>query len=94
MPTFGQTIRGARLGYHWSEKHGAMIRISDASASSWEVELCPPDQLPVAKRKDNPTHRCWWEGENVLEHIEPLKGIKLVKRPVRIVIGDDGRLIG
>jgi len=94
MPTFGQTIRGARLGYRWSEKHGAMIRISDAGPSSWVVDLCPADQLPIANRKDSQTHRCWWEGENVLQHIEPLKHVKLVKQPVRIVVGDDGRLIG
>jgi hypothetical protein len=92
-PTFGQIIRAARLGYHWSAKHGAMIRMSDCGPHT-EVLICPPGQLPTHAR-ENQMHRCWWEcKEDCLSMIVPLRGIKAVKKPIRMLIDDGGNLVG
>ena len=100
MPTFGQTIRGMRLGYRWSDKHQTMVRISDCGPH-FEVRLCPPDQLPKGHwRGENKEHRCWWEkkdgagGVELLDMIAPMRQIKAVKQPIRFVVDNDGLLVG
>lgn len=96
-PTFGQMIRAARLGYHWSPKHEAMIRIADCGPH-FEIRLCPPDQLPKGPDKTNGPeyHRCWWEEKSVdvLSMIEPLKRVKAVHARIRFLVDNDGRMVG
>jgi len=40
-------------------------------------------------------YRCWWEcKEDLLSMIAPLRGIKAVKKPIRMLIDDGGNLVG
>lgn len=93
-PTFGETIRGARLGYHWSARHAAMVRISDRGPH-FEVRMCPPAQLPKGLEKNrNLEYRCWWESNvDLLTEIVPLRSIKSVKAPLRFLVDDSGHLV-
>ncbi len=56
-PTFGQLLKGARLGYHWSPQLSAMVRI-DAVGPPWTVTMCPPDKIPNGGKG---TYLAWWE---------------------------------
>ena len=56
-PTFGNVIRGARLGFHWSEPLKAMVRI-DAEGPPWKVTMCPPGKIPNGGKG---TFLVWWE---------------------------------
>ncbi len=60
-PSFGNMIRGARLGFHWSEPLKAMVRI-DAEGPPWKVTMCPPGKIPNSGPKTG-TGRflAWWE---------------------------------
>jgi hypothetical protein len=94
MPTFGQAIRAARLGYHWSEKHGCMIRI-DAQGPPWQINLCPPDALPKGKgdRHTSGEYRCWWDKPDVLDMIPDLHRVRGVKRPILFHVNDEGERV-
>ena len=59
-PTFGNMIRGARLGFHWSEPLQAMVRI-DAEGPPWRVTMCPARNIPKSGEKG--AHLVWWEAE-------------------------------
>lgn len=76
-PAFGQFLRGARLGYFWSEEHRAFIRMSDAGPNFY-VEAAP-----FVDGKDKSLqgmHRVWWEGPDrgraVLAACKPLVGLR------------------
>lgn len=91
VPTFGQTIRGARLGFRWHHALEAMIRIS-VDEPYIRVWMCPPDHLPSGKLHPN-VYSCWWERSGVeLLAISP--AIVAHARPARLVqftVDDDGR---
>lgn len=91
MPTFGQLIRGARLGFMWCREVQAMMRLS--GDGPFTVELCPPDKLPTAG--SGGLHRIWWEKDRdaIVGGIVPLRRIKTVKRPIRFCVGEDGNLL-
>lgn len=88
-PTFGQVLRGARLGYHWSAKHQAMVRV--AGDGPFQIWLCPPGQLPSAPTKGE--FRVWWEKPEILDACPALAGIKRVKQPIQITVGERGELL-
>lgn len=90
-PGFGSILRGLRLGYGWSSKHGCFIRISDAGHLIL-IQLAPPRQIPTSRRKDNPTHRCWWDEPEVLDLCTPLANIRSVKRPLEFYVTQEGEL--
>lgn len=90
-PGFGSVLRGLRLGYGWSANHGCFIRISDAG-SLVLIQLAPPRQIPTSRKKDNPTHRCWWDEPEVLDLCAPLANIRSVKRPLEFYVTQEGEL--
>lgn len=93
MPTFGQVIRGARLGYHWSAKHGCMIRI-DADGPPHQIALCPPEALPKGKGKHaSENHRCWWDEPEVLDLVPDLNAVRGVKKPIVFHVDDNGERV-
>ena len=69
-PTLGQLVRGARLGYHWSDKYQRMIRMQ-SSGPLFLIDICEPDSLPRTVMSEDP-HRCWWDDPEVLDLIEGL----------------------
>lgn len=90
-PTFGQFLRGARLGFMWCREVRAMMRLS--GDGPFIVELCPPACLPNGGRGG--LHRVWWEKDRdaIVGGILPLKRIKAVKKPVVFLVGEDGELL-
>lgn len=90
-PSFGSMIRGARLGYHWSDKHGCFIRIG-GDGPPWEIRLAPNGGIPA--RTSTEHYRVWWEDENandILLMVEPLRNVRGVKRPIMFFVDDEGR---
>lgn len=94
-PTFGQTIRGARLGYAWMPSIGAFVRISPAGGNDWLVEAVPPERLPKSTRGE---HVVWWEGgsreaatEAVRRYVAgDLREVRL-RRPIAFRLDTEGR---
>jgi hypothetical protein len=91
-PHLGPRIRAARLGWGYSAKHGAFIRISDAGEHH-RIELCPPDGVPSRKSPDHGNYRVWWEGESPLGLIPWLKPVRRIKRYVCVVVDDHGTIL-
>ena len=95
MPTLGETIRGARLGWRWCDGLGGFLRVSDARDGVL-VDLRPARSLP-RKVEDDSGYRCWWEHaeEAVVAAVRPLVFGSLaggtIRRTVRIVLDDEGR---
>jgi len=89
LPSFGSNIRAARLGWRWSDRHGAFIRMSDAGPGQSLIELAPADGLP-GTRCSGGFHRCWWEQPGILDMIPWLRPVRRVKRLVRVVVDDEG----
>ena len=90
--TLGQTIRGARLGFHWCAILQAMIRIAP-EGDHFNVTMCPPHLIPCGKDKSSPTHFCWWDepdlpgrSEEIVRNANPV-GI------TRFSIDDQGKRI-
>lgn len=88
-PTFGQILRGARMGYHWSKKHQAMIRIH--GEGPFYVHICPPAQLPSYTKGGE--HWMWWENPKILEECKAIADIKSVTQPIFLTVGEDGELL-
>lgn len=91
MPSFGSMIRGKRLGYGWSHRHGCFVRIS-GEGPPWEIRLAPDRGIPTGGTKGE--YRCWWDnkdGEDVLDMIEPLRQVRGVKRPLMFFVDDNGQ---
>ena len=92
-PSLGSTIRAARLGYKWSARHGAFIRMSTPAADRSLIELAPRDAIPSKKAKgDVGDHRVWWETPEILDMIPWLRGIRRIKKYVAVLI-DDGNIV-
>jgi hypothetical protein len=91
-PTFGQTIRGARLGFHWYPPVNAMVRIEDAGDTAFTVILCPSDRLPSTVA--GTPHRVWWESnEDVLAMVTPPLAGRTVTQMQRLLVDNSGRVI-
>lgn len=97
LPQFGQIIRGARLGFRWSQQHGAFVRISDvAGASTFLVEVYPAaSALPskASRGRDGGHYRRWWDVPSVLDDVEGLAGVVFPVLPLRFHVDDDGRSV-
>ena len=90
--SFGTNIRAARLGYHWSERHGAFIRMATAGPRTF-IELAPASGVPnksAAKIKD---YRCWWEQGDILSMIPWLRNVRWVKRYIAVEVDDNGNIV-
>lgn len=89
---FGTNIRAARLGFHWSEQHGAFIRMATAGERTF-IELAPASGVPnksAARLKD---HRCWWEEVGILDLIPWLRNVRRIKRYVAVEVDDNGNIV-
>ena len=94
MPTLGETLRGARLGWHWCDGLGAFLRVSDARDGVL-VDLRPGRSLP-GRADDEPEYRCWWENAEaiVVAAVRPVVYGGLVggevRRVLRVILDDEG----
>lgn len=91
-PSFGDYLRAARLGWHWSEAHGCFVRTSDLSPETFLVEVAPAGLIP-AECSDG-LYRCWWEGpkgDAILQHCAVLQGVHRPEHYHRWVVDMDGR---
>lgn len=87
-PTFGQLIKGARLGYHWSPQLSAMVRV-DAEGPPWKVTMCPPAMIPNAGNKGH--FLVWWEAaDNPLAHSPAVNEAANPRNVVTFSIGENG----
>lgn len=92
--TFGSVVRGLRLGYGYSHKHGCFVRI-DAEGPPWQVTLAPNGGVP-SKFQGSKTHVVWWEDEDtktILDTIKPLETVRGVKRVVQFNVDYEGELV-
>lgn len=90
-PGFGPRLRGYRLGWRWSERHGAMIRMSTNGTAN-VIELCPPNAIPSVTTKTG-YHREWWNTPEILEMLPWLTPIKRIKKYVKVEVDDNGEII-
>lgn len=90
--TFGQTLRGARLGYHWHPKLRAMMRMT-VDGPTYIVWLCPPDRLPSGVSRSYPRYRCWWEGHDPVPLSPVLRDMCAVTEPLCFRLDGEGNLI-
>lgn len=90
-PSLGPTIRAARLGWHWSNRHGAFIRISTPDDMRNVIELAPVDDIPTAKLKGD--HRRWWDSPEILDMIPGLSMVNRVKKYIRFEVDEHGEAI-
>lgn len=84
QPTFGNVLRGARLGFHWSGPHGAFIRIRDCGPDRFTVEAVTPDVIASmgGRKQKRVEFRCWWERDayepefSVVDNCGPLVDLR------------------
>lgn len=94
MITFGQALRGYRLGFRWMDRWQAFIRI-DAQGPPWRIDLYPAGLLP-SRKIGSGEHRAFWDGgvkraEEILMMSPKVAAIKRVKQPVTLFLDDDGQ---
>ena len=92
--TFGSVVRGYRLGYGYSHKHGCFIRI-DAQGPPWLITLAPNGGIPSRFIGSN-EHVVWWESDEtraVLDEIKPLAMVRGVKRVVQFHVDYAGERV-
>lgn len=80
-PTFGEALRGMRLGWRWSAAHGGYVHIHIVGSSA-VVQLRPAGLIPAPKRVSEIPYVCWWDEKDFLECIAELRPIRRVKRPI------------
>lgn len=90
--SLGTTIRAARLGWGFSERHNCFIRMSDDGKNTTMIELCPADDIPSKKTKYG-THRVWWDEPDLLNLLPWLKPVREVKAYIAVIVGDSGEII-
>lgn len=83
LPTYGQYIRGARLGFHYAETLRCMMRITILEPL-FRVELAHAAAMPAYPSKD--LHVCWWEDKKDPEAIVRLS-------PALTELAESGRVI-
>lgn len=92
--TFGSVLRGYRLGYGWSGKHGCFVRI-DAHGPPWQVTLAPNGGIP-SKMQGSKEHICWWDSEESTDILDEISGFKLVRgihRVIQFRVDDEGNVL-
>lgn len=90
--TLGMRVRAARLGYAWSERHGAWIRLS--GDGPYRVDLQPAGLVQddrAARRVRE--HRCWWDNPHALDSVALLARVRQVTTPCSVLVGEHGELI-
>jgi hypothetical protein len=90
QPSFGSRIRAYRLGYAWSNRHGAFIRIATDGPKNI-IELAPASGVP--KKTAVKEYRVWWEQPQMLDMIPWLRGVRRIKKPVRVEVDDNGEIV-
>ncbi len=78
VPSFGAMLRGARLGWRWSQKHGGFVRLSVVGHNA-VVQLWPNELMPSRKSGE---YVVWWDDPSLLDGIAELRPITRVKRPI------------
>lgn len=93
VPSFGSFLRGCRLGYGWSERLQAFLRLRWVQWHDEELiaaDLAPNDQIPGTPSSQ--LHICWWDdGETIFDHAPALRAIKRVKAPFTFYMTQTGR---
>lgn len=89
---FGANIRAARLGYHWSERHGAFIRMTTAGRRTF-IELASVGGVPIKSATKIKDHRCWWEQGDILGMIPWLANVRRIKRYIAVEVDDAGNIV-
>jgi hypothetical protein len=93
-PSVGSNIRAARLGFKWSERHGAFIRMSTPSKDRTLIELAPRDGVPTRKCKGEVgDFRVLWETPQILDMLPWLRGIRRVKKFISVNVDDNGNIL-
>lgn len=92
--SFGSNIRACRLGYHWSERHGAFVRMITDGIRNF-IELAPVDAVPTKGIKflRSRHHRRWWSDPAILDELPWLRNVRRIKRYVAVEVDDDGNII-
>lgn len=75
--TFGQVLRALRMGFGWSKKRKAWIRISPAGDDRFRVDVVPGNTNIDGHNRVSEFF-CWWEDpdpDGLLDRSEMLKGI-------------------
>lgn len=92
-PGFGTRLKGHRLGYQWSDKHGCFIRMSMINERMF-IELAPFSSIPNKSPVKLTVHKCWWDdGGEILQHIPWLNSIIAVKKFIAVEVDDSGDII-
>lgn len=92
-PSFGSNIRAGRLGFKWSARHGAFIRMSTPSKDRTLIELAPHNAVPSKKCKGEVgDFRVWWEMPQILDMIPWLRNIRRVKKFIAVFVDDNGNI--
>lgn len=93
--TLGTRIRAARLGFRWSAKHGAWVRIVGGNWQAIRVDVAPEEDIPSEKIKGRhiEPYRVWWEDPGILDGIRLLKHVTRVRKPFSFIIDDSGELV-
>ena len=88
-------LRGLRLGYSWSDRLQAFLRLRWTQYDGQELiaaDLAPDGQIP-SRLSPGGLHICWNDdGEDVFQHAPALRAIKRVKAPFTFYMTQDGRL--
>ncbi len=88
-PSFGSTIRGARLGYRWSDANEGFVRMSEDHASGRiRIDIAPEGLIP-SRRTPSGQHAVWWEGPEILAALTALRGVK-IRRVESFLVDDNG----
>ena len=89
---FGPALRCFRLGYRWSDKYEALIRIAIIGENRIQIIMCPPNQIPNTGRK-NKYYVCWWDEPDGLDLSKAIQNNAKPSKPVVMVVDDSGELI-
>ena len=93
-PAFGPIIRGMRLGFHFSAKHQAFIRMSSEIPGRPDlclVEIYPPHvKLPNGGPSN---HRTWWDKPEILDALPWLRPVFNFHKAVRVIVDMDGEIV-
>jgi len=90
-PGFGSRLRAYRLGWRWSNRHGANIRMTTAGNLNI-VELCPANEVPRHKSETG-NFRCWWDQSDILDMLPWLQPIRKIKKYVRVLVNEEGEIV-
>lgn len=89
QPTFGNVLRGYRLGFAWSSILGAMVRLRP-EGDHFVVTMCPPNMIPSGKDRDKTEHYIWWEEPDILGRSRAIAERSNPKSLIQFSIDVDG----